>query len=254
MLVPDLAVLRRRLSGGPLDGRLALFEAAVMLRCVTQPLVGATGAGRPARPAGIDGPMPENLTYFDTQAAAHRFAATLRHGAGVCAAVETRTHGIRHRHELHSVRVGEPTRQALCTALTKSWLEARSVLSAQAVAPQVRSPRRLRLAASVWRAVLLASTPVRNAPGLRLRIRDADLLALLVRAGHLLGVEITVRSTPGTSMISVDRPEDVATLVDLLSGAHRHHRADPSTHRPAATPRPSRLRLVRDTPRPAPAR
>ncbi len=223
-MLPDLAALRRRLQVSPVDDRTALIEAAVLYRSVARPIAGATGSpSSKARQASVGLLELDTLTSFDTAAAAARFAGTIRHSTGVTPRVESRVLGIRHRHEMHFVRIGDPTGDAVLTALSGAWREAQAAVSTPArggttgpgITP-LNTRRGPATAVAIWRALLLATTPVRNTPGLRLRIRDAELLALAVRSAQMLGVSTSARSVSGLGVLCIDEPEQVNRLLERL--------------------------------------
>ncbi|MGA8112067.1 MAG: hypothetical protein WCA46_00240, partial [Actinocatenispora sp.] len=242
-MLPDLAALRRRLQVSPIDDRTALTEAAVLYRSVARAVAGPTGTpgNRMPRHTTADLVELDALTSFDTATAAARFAGTLRHGTGVAPHVDSRVLGIRHRHEMHFVRVGETTRDPVMAALSGAWRNAQATISSTvrsggATPPNatvLSSRRGMATAVAIWRALLLATTPVRNTAGLRLRIRDADLLALAVRSAHLLGVTTKARSVSGLGVLCIDEPMQVNRLLEVLVSR-------PAGMRRTVTPRQAR--------------
>ncbi|GAA4215893.1 hypothetical protein [Actinocatenispora rupis] len=233
-MLPDLAALRRRLSAGPIDARTALAEAAVLYRAVTPP-----SGGREPRGSAI-GVLaePETLTSFDTADAAHRFAGAVRQGTGVAARVDSRVLGIRHRHEMHFVLAAPENHTAVLGALSGGWRGATAAVSMAPVGLGTPASRRApATAAAIWRGLLLTTTPVRNAAGLRLRIRDTDLLALAVRSAQTLGVVTRARATSGLGILCVEEQESVNRLLERLLPRIPGQRRGATT-RPAGTTRP----------------
>lgn len=198
-MLPDLMALRRRLCGSRLDATTALVEAAILYRCV------APHHSAAAAPAAV-----EPLTCFDSAAAAHRFAATMRYVTTHVARVETRELGIRHRHQMHAVACDGLDADTLHSALADGWRRAANCLSEPDARPQATVP------VAIWRALLLTSTPVRNTVGLRLRIRDPELLALAVRAARALRVPTRSRAGSGLGVLCVDDCDHVTRLLDRL--------------------------------------
>jgi len=214
-MLSDLTTLRRRLQASPLDDETALIEAAVLYRSVTAPPP-TPRPGSVSRPVGLV--ELDALTSFDTADAAERFAAAVARGCGVTPYVTCEVRGIRHKHEMHVVRVDEASQHAVRTALSTGWRNAHAGLLSSVPNGAILSGARRTgpTAIAVWRALLLSTTPVRNNAGLRLRLRDADLLSLAVRAAQVLGASTHTRSTAGLGVLCVDDPEQAYRLVENL--------------------------------------
>jgi|GEM_PF-3642079 len=242
-MLPDLTALRRRLQLGPIDHRTAGAEAAVLYRAVTGP------ADTVRRPSGAVAVLADTdtLTSFDTIAAAARFAGTLHAACGVAAEIDSRTLGIRHRHDMHFVRVPVDVQDVTLAAVDAGWRTARTAVSA---APTTSAPA---TAAAIWRALLLATTPVRNTPDLRLRIRDTDLLALAVRSAQILGVPTRARATSSLGVVSVSANDAVYRLLERLVPRLPAQRRGVGV-RPAGTTRPARTVAAAGPRRPMPIR
>ncbi|HEY3503820.1 MAG TPA: hypothetical protein VGN37_13675 [Actinocatenispora sp.] len=216
-MLPDLVALRRRLSAGPIDSRTALAEAAVLYRAVSRPATPGPARHEPRGAAIGVLAEPETLTSFDTPDAASRFAGAVRQGTGVTPRVDSRVLGIRHRHEMHFVLAPPESHAAVLTALAGGWRAASAAVSVTPVALGTPAARRAPItAAAIWRALLLTTTPVRNAAGLRLRMRDTDLLALAVRSAQVLGVATRARASSGLGVLCVDEQESVNRLLERL--------------------------------------
>ncbi|GIL31477.1 hypothetical protein [Actinocatenispora comari] len=249
-MLPDLTALRRRLQLGPIDHRTAGAEAAVLHRAVTVP---APATRRSTSSVGLL-TEADTLTSFDTVAAAARFAGTLHAATGVAVEIDSRTLGIRHRHEMHFVRVAPSEQDAVLAALGTGWHAARAAVAAAPVggiATEVRTGPAT--AAAIWRALLLTTAPVRNTADLRLRIRDTELLALAVRSAQVLGVPTQARATGTLGVLSVSATDGVYRLLDRLVPRLPATRR-PVGSRPAGTTRPARAVAAAGPRRPMPVR
>lgn len=246
-MLGDLANLRRRLQASPLDDTTALIEAAALYRSVTGPPAPRRADSRPARPVGSLGLLDlDALTSFETAAAAERFAVAIARGTGITPRVDSQVRGIRHRHEMHLVRLDDHSHGAVLAALSGGWRAAHAgVLATVPVAGgSPRARRAIRAALAIWRALLLSITPVRNNAELRLRLRDPELLSLAVRAAAVLGVHTRTRTSGSLGVLSVDEPEHVYRLLDQLLPRIPAMRRPASVRRDPAATRPYRPATV----------
>ncbi|BCJ36595.1 hypothetical protein Athai_40980 [Actinocatenispora thailandica] len=245
-MLPDLTALRRRLQLGPIDHRTAGAEMAVLHRAVTVP----TPTARHRNNGGGVGVLTEadTLTSFDTMAAAARFAGTLHAATGIAAEIDTRTLGIRHRHEMHFVLVPPAEQDAVLGALAAGWHAARAAVAGPAGSTATGPAT----AAAIWRALLLTTAPVRNTADLRLRIRDTELLALAVRSAQVLGVPTQARATGTLGVLSVSATDGVYRLLDRLVPRLPAARRPVPGSRPTGMTRPARAGAAAGPRRPMP--
>ena len=211
------------LSGS--DTTTDAFEASTMYLCTAarrQPgrRPGPTGPGWTPFPHGeLDGGGAAGsgvVADFDSAAAAMRFRATLARCLGERAWVEPVVSGIRYNFEVYRVRV-EPHRRAYAIeSLATAWRDSVAMINKRQPLSRssVRWRRRQELAVAAWRAILLASPPVRTSRALRVRLPSVELATVAVRSARLLGVETRMRHGSGVCVVSV---EEQAAAYRLLA-------------------------------------
>lgn len=215
--------------------RLAMpFEAATMYLCATtHGRAHQRGRGSVRRPATVGDGATAVVADFDLPDAAARFRAAIADEVSYPVWTQTLRSGIRHRFEVHRVRVPKEHAADLLTMLADAWRRgAELCTNAQPVSPS--SPRwrhRQDLATAVWRGMLLSGPAVRTRRGLRVRT-PGDVAPVVVRAAQLLGVTAQMQYHPRTPVVCVDDEREVHILLSLLSLQSEPH------------PRPASLRPV----------
>jgi hypothetical protein len=165
----------------------AAFEAACLLLC--------TSTQEGGQPPGI-------VAEFNSAVAAGRLAHLLDR-LGVPTVSQSLTGGLRRRHELFRLHTAEPA--ILSVLVSGGWRQGRGILldpsPAGATAP--RQALRVPLAVAAWRAALLAAGRHVQTHILGVRLRDAELAAVLVRSAHLLDAAATVAPRPGCLLVTI---------------------------------------------------
>jgi hypothetical protein len=184
------------------------FEASTMFLCTA---ARRRSGGSRSPFAELDGggaAEPGVVTDFDSAAAAMRFRALLARCTRERARVEPVVRGIRYSFEVYRVRVAPDHRAETVDRLAAAWRESvATILDPHPLSPSsLRWRRRQDLAATAWRAVLLASPPVRTSRALRVRLPALELATVAVRSARLLGVTTHTRHGQGVCVVSVDDP------------------------------------------------
>jgi hypothetical protein len=186
---------RRTLASTPaLDwtSLVEAFEAACMIRGARLPaLSGPAMAG--------DGGV---LAEFSREAAAERLAVLMER-LQLPASHEVVTAGVRHRYQVHRLRVID--RREPLSILATAWRQGTKALLVPAAigSSAPLAARRLALAAAAWRAALLAAGRRVGRRVLGVRVADSDLAAVLVRGAHVLDVSAFVAPRSGCLLVTV---------------------------------------------------
>ncbi|QLQ35044.1 hypothetical protein [Micromonospora robiginosa] len=183
------------------------FEVACLVRCMPAPAAGV-------RRLDVD-PDRGGVAEFNREDAAHRMRQLLRR-LDVPVEHALTTGGLRRRYELHRLSVPREHRPAYANLLAAGWRQGRRELLG-GPAPGASTARRLwrpRLAASAWRAALLAGGRHVRRHCLGIRLADRDLAAVLVRGAALLEVPAVLRPGSGCFLVSVPNGEHRARITE----------------------------------------
>ncbi|MCX4473403.1 hypothetical protein OOK41_24375 [Micromonospora sp. NBC_01655] len=208
-MAPEPTLLDRprpRATPAPLDWLTLAdaFEVACLLRCTSAPAAPAGAGRRPPGPTHI-GPAAE----FNREDAAHRMRLLLAR-LEIPVGHDVATGGLRRRYELHRLQVPREHRATYATLVETGWRQGRRELLGGPVpgASTARRTWRPRLAASAWRAALLAGGRHVRRHILGIRLTDRELAAVLVRGAALLEVPALLRPGAGCFVVSVaDGPD-----------------------------------------------
>lgn len=175
------------------------FEIGMLLRCAR------TGSGRYGRTA----------MEFSREAAAHRLA-TLLHGLGLDARRDDYAAGGWHRYRVHRVfstgLADWPLSQAWSTGYER-LCGGTGYRSAQ------QRQHRADLAEAAWRAVVLCGGTRRRGGPLAVRVSDADMGLILVRAARVLDAPVSLRSVAGRHIVEVTKGTAEIALRQLATVA-----------------------------------
>jgi len=201
------------------------FEASVMYLCTAarrQPgrrpgSVGSPWAPFPhGEPNGGGAAGTGVVADFDSAAAAVRFRDAVARCLRERAWVEPVVSGIRYNFEVYRVGVAPHRRAYAIDLLATAWRDSLATINDRQPLSRssVRWRRRQELAVAAWRAMLLASPPVRTSRALRVRLPSVELATVAVRSARLLGVDTQMRHGQGVCVVSV---EEQAAAYRLLA-------------------------------------
>lgn len=212
--------LRPRLLAAACPRPAMFFEAATMYLC-------ATAYGRANRHARWSADIVSTPSYgtttvavadFGTSAAAVRFRAAVAEQVPYPVWTESLRSGIRHRYEVHQVRISLEHASDLLAMLADAWR--RGVVLFTNTQPASPSSARWRhrrdLAVAVWRGALLAGPTVRTSRGLRIRT-PAELAPVVVRAARVLDVKADIQYHPRAPIVRVADEREARALLSRLS-------------------------------------
>jgi hypothetical protein len=204
MSVAGTPVHRRAVADPVLPAAVVVagFEIGMLLRCVR------TGSGRYEHRATIS-----TAVELSRGAAASRLVSLLTR-LGLAARRDDFAAGGRHRYTVHRVvcpDLDDPLlSQAWCAGYR--WL---------CDAEPYRTPRQRRhrsdLATAVWRSAVLAGGLRGRGGPLAVRVSDAELALILVRAARVLGAPVTLRTTGGRHLVEVTAGTGELALRELAT-------------------------------------
>ena len=175
------------------------FEIGMLLRCAR------TGSGRHGR----------TVMEFSREAAACRLT-TLLGGLALDAHRAEYVAGGWHRYEVHRVVSSGLSDWPLSRAWSTGY-ERLCDLSPYQSARQRQ--HRADLAEAAWRAAVLCGGTHRRGAPLAVRVSDADLGQILVRAARVLDAPVSLRSVAGRHIIEVTKGKAELTLRQLATVA-----------------------------------
>jgi len=160
------------------DTVLAGFEVATLVRC---------GARTPG------------MVEFDRAGPAHRLSR-LMVALGLSGRQDSYVAGGYHRYTVHRV-ISSDLRARV---IGEGWLAGyRRLCAVEACASPRQRRHRDDLAGAAWRAALLAAATRGGSGPLAVRVADADLALVLVRAGRVLGAPVSLRTRGGRHAVQV---------------------------------------------------
>lgn len=183
---------------------VAGFEIGMLLRCARTGGHGPGGHGRGA---------PTGTVEFSRAEAASRLV-TLLDRLGCPARRDDYAAGGRHRYTLHRVTCAE----LAAPELVQGWCAGYRRLCAPA--PYLSAPQRQHradLATAAWRAALLVGGVRGRGGPLAVRVAEAELAVVLVRAARVLDVGVTLRGGGVRHLVEVEPGPAERVLRNLAS-------------------------------------
>lgn len=175
------------------------FEIGMLLRCAR------TGSGRHGR----------TVMEFSREGAATRLTALLT-GLSLDAHRDEYAAGGWHRYEVHRVM----STGLSDWPLSRAWAAGYERLCGGTGYQSTRQRQhRIELAEAAWRAAVLCGGTRRRGGPLAVRVSDADLGLILVRAARLLDAPVNLRSVGGRHIVEVTTGRAEVTLRQLAAVA-----------------------------------